>query len=152
MFVYLYTDYFFNPFNLMGPIPIICHWWNTSTYARGAPGALAWVRSWWLHASIGSRGDRRRRRASPAGDHRRRRASPRASHEIVKCVPADRHRAPPCDRRRAAQLESSHVSPGILFLYMHVDRKNLLPFLFFSQWLNLYRVQAAAGVRGRVFR
>ena len=60
---------------------------------------------------------------------------------IVTCVPTDHRRASLGDRRCVAQLESSRASLGILLLYMHVYRKNLLPFLFFPKWLNLCRVQ-----------
>ena len=35
-YLFIYTDCFFSLSDLMGPIPMIRHWWNTSTYARGA--------------------------------------------------------------------------------------------------------------------
>ena len=136
MFVYLYTDYFFNLTD--GPYthdPSSVEHFYVCARCRGT---LARVHSWWLHTCIGSPGDRRRRRASPASD----RHWHHASQVILTCVLADCRRVSPCDQCRADQLEFSHASPGIFLLYMHVYRKNLLPFLFFPKWLNLCRVQA----------
>ena len=88
MFVYLYTDYFFNSSDLMGPIPMIHHHFYVCVRCRETIAASSFLAATCMYRVLRWSP---LTRASLAGDHRRCRASSGDRHVhpswSSSCVP-----------------------------------------------------------------